>query len=35
MCKNAGVQYNASIWDPEMIDWVDKFQKFYKIGSEI
>ena len=32
MCKNAGVQYNASIWDPEMIDWVDKFQKFYKIG---
>ena len=33
MCKNAGVQYNASIWDPEMIDWVDKFQKFYKIGS--
>ena len=33
MCKNAGVQYNASIWVPEMIDWVDKFQKFYKIGS--
>ncbi len=33
MCKNAGVQYNASIWDLDMIDWVDRYLSFYKIGS--
>ena len=33
MCLKSGVQYNASIWDIEMIDWVDKYLKFYKIGS--
>ncbi len=33
MCINSGVQYNASIWEPEMINWVDKYLKFYKIGS--
>ena len=33
MCLKAGVQYNASIWDLEMIEWVDKYLKFYKIGS--
>ena len=33
MCNKAGVQYNASIWDLEMINWVDKYLKFYKIGS--
>ena len=33
MCINAGVQYNASIWDLEMIEWIDKYIKFYKIGS--
>ena len=33
MCKKAGVQYNASIWDLNMINWVDKYLNFYKIGS--
>lgn len=33
LCVSAGVQYNASIWDLKMIDWVDKYLKFYKIGS--
>jgi N,N'-diacetyllegionaminate synthase len=33
LCVDAGVQYNASIWDLNMIDWVDKYLKFYKIGS--
>ena len=33
MCIKSGIQYNASIWEPEMINWVDKYLKFYKIGS--
>ena len=33
MCIKSGVQYNASIWDTNMIDWVDKYLNFYKIGS--
>lgn len=33
LCTKSGVQYNASIWDIKMIDWVDKYLKFYKIGS--
>tara|TARA_B100000989_G_scaffold296386_1_gene279518 strand:- start:13153 stop:14178 length:1026 start_codon:yes stop_codon:yes gene_type:complete len=33
MCIKSGVQYNASIWDTSMIDWVDKYLNFYKIGS--
>jgi N-acetylneuraminate synthase/N,N'-diacetyllegionaminate synthase len=33
MCVESGAQYNASIWDANMIDWVDKYLKFYKIGS--
>lgn len=33
MCLEAGVDYLASIWEPEMIDWVDPYLKYYKIGS--
>lgn len=33
MCIKSGAQYNASIWEPEMINWVDRYLKFYKIGS--
>ena len=33
LCVSAGVQYNASIWDLKMIDWVVRYIKFYKIGS--
>ena len=29
MCINAGAQYSASIWDLEMIDWMDTTGKDY------
>jgi len=33
LCKAFGVQYLASVWDLRMLDWIDKYLKFYKIGS--
>lgn len=33
MCLEAGCDYLASVWEPEMIDWVDPYLKHYKIGS--
>ena len=33
MCVDAGVDYAASIWDLEMLEWIDPYLKFYKIGS--
>tara|TARA_Y100001970_G_scaffold288366_1_gene415444 strand:+ start:4993 stop:6021 length:1029 start_codon:yes stop_codon:yes gene_type:complete len=33
ICQKGGVMYNASIWDVKMINWVDRYLKFYKIGS--
>lgn len=33
MCSEAGKDFNASIWSENMIPYVDKFMKFYKIGS--
>ncbi len=33
LCLKSGVQYNASIWDIKMINWINKYLKFYKIGS--
>ncbi len=33
MCKEADVIYNASVWDLEMLDWIDPYLTFYKIGS--
>ena len=33
ICKKNKVIFNASIWDTSMIPWVDKYLKFYKIGS--
>ena len=33
LCKKNDVIFNASIWDTSMISWVDKYLKFYKIGS--
>ena len=33
ICKKNNVIFNASIWDTSMIPWVDKYLKFYKIGS--
>ncbi|MGY6587781.1 MAG: N-acetylneuraminate synthase family protein [Wenzhouxiangella sp.] len=32
-CRAAGVGYNASVWDPAMLDWIDPYLDFYKIGS--
>jgi len=32
-CRAAGVAYNASVWDPSMLEWIDSFLDFYKIGS--
>jgi sialic acid synthase SpsE/spore coat polysaccharide biosynthesis protein SpsF (cytidylyltransferase family) len=33
MCQDAGVIYNASVWNLDMLDWIDKYLSFYKIGS--
>jgi N-acetylneuraminate synthase/N,N'-diacetyllegionaminate synthase len=33
MCREAGRDYNASVWDLGMLDWVDEYLPFYKIGS--
>lgn len=32
-CLEHGVLYNASIWDLEMLEWIDSYLNFYKIGS--
>lgn len=33
MCKEAGIGFMASIWNPEFVPWVDEFSDIYKIGS--
>lgn len=33
MVTSAGKRFMASIWDVDMIDWVDDFNPIYKIGS--
>ena len=33
ICKKSGVDYLASVWDEEMLLWIDKYLKYYKIGS--
>lgn len=33
MCRAAGVSYLASVWDLDMLDWIDPYLDFYKIGS--
>lgn len=33
MCRQAGVGYAASVWDMEMLEWIDPYLDFYKIGS--
>lgn len=32
-CHEAGVGYLASVWDLEMLDWIDPYLTVYKIGS--
>lgn len=33
MCTNGGVGYLASVWDLEMLEWIDPYLTIYKIGS--
>ena len=33
LCKSKGVKYLASVWDLDMLNWIDKYLPFYKIGS--
>jgi sialic acid synthase SpsE/spore coat polysaccharide biosynthesis protein SpsF (cytidylyltransferase family) len=33
MCRKSGVIYLASVWSMEMLDWIDPYLDFYKIGS--
>jgi sialic acid synthase SpsE/spore coat polysaccharide biosynthesis protein SpsF (cytidylyltransferase family) len=33
MCHAGGVGYMASVWDLEMLDWIDEYMPIYKIGS--
>lgn len=33
ICKKNKVIYSASVWDTKSIKWIDKYLKFYKIGS--
>ena len=33
MCREANVKYLASVWDLEMLDWIDPYLEYYKIGS--
>ena len=33
MCLEAGVGYTASVWDMEMLEWINPYLEFYKIGS--
>ena len=33
MCRSHKVGYLASVWDLEMLDWIDKYLDYYKIGS--
>jgi sialic acid synthase SpsE/spore coat polysaccharide biosynthesis protein SpsF (cytidylyltransferase family) len=33
MCREAGVGYLASVWDLEMLEWIDPYLDMYKIGS--
>lgn len=32
-CRKAGVGYNSSVWDMDMLEWIDPYLDFYKIGS--
>ena len=33
LCKRSGVKYLSSVWDIKNLKWIDKYLKFYKIGS--
>lgn len=33
MITDAGIGYMASVWDEEMMEWIDPFMSIYKVGS--
>lgn len=33
MVQSAGLMYTASVWDTHMMEWIDPYIPFYKIGS--
>jgi N,N'-diacetyllegionaminate synthase len=33
MCRASNVKYLASVWDLNMLEWIDKYLDYYKIGS--
>ncbi len=33
MCQDANITYLASVWSLDMLEWIDPFLDFYKIGS--
>lgn len=33
MVLNAGKKYSASVWDLDMMEWIDPYISYYKIGS--
>lgn len=32
-CRDRGVAFSASVWDPSAIEWIDLLVPFYKVGS--
>ncbi|GGG38968.1 hypothetical protein GCM10011414_05370 [Croceivirga lutea] len=33
ICNKNNVGFMASVWDPEYVEWIDKYMPIYKIGS--
>ncbi len=33
LCESNGVGFMASVWNPDYISWIDKYNPIYKIGS--
>lgn len=33
ICDDNNVGFMASVWDPEYVEWIDKYMPIYKIGS--
>ncbi|MBO6577026.1 MAG: N-acetylneuraminate synthase family protein [Rhodothermales bacterium] len=33
ICRSGGVLYSSSVWSPRMLEWIDPFLTFYKVGS--
>jgi N-acetylneuraminate synthase/N,N'-diacetyllegionaminate synthase len=33
MVREAGIQYMSSVWDVEVMEWIDPFMPVYKVGS--